>query len=225
MYITTRQKRQKMTIAFQKLFIEQDEIEVVESHKLLGVIIDHNLLWGDYLHYLGKRLSQKIYQLSKIKHFLNEHSRKIFFFAHILSLINYASTLWDNASDTNLKIIKRVHKRAIKLVLRKSSSLTINDYKKLNILPLSERLNYNKYLLMHRVVYNAAPPKISRQFVRNLVRHKHQISLPKPRNNLFKSSFVYSGGSIWNTLSPPLKSISNKTTFRLNLKKHMMGKI
>ena len=52
----------------------------------------------------------------------------MFFYAHILTVIDYTSILWDSASESNLWFIFRLHKQALKLVLLKSSSLTITDY-------------------------------------------------------------------------------------------------
>ena len=225
MYVMTRQKRKKMLSPFPPLYIGQHRIDEVESHKVLGVIIDNNLSWSDHLTHLGKRLSQKIYQLTKIKHFLDINSRKIFFSAHILSLIDYASTLWDNASDTNFKIIKRVHKRALKLILLKSTSLTISDYKTLNILPLKLRLHFNKCVYMYNIMNGNAPKKLHQCFTINPNRHQHQLSFPRPRNNIYKSSLMYSGGMAWNNLTNKLKHSSSKPTFKISLRKDLMENI
>ena len=51
-----------------------------------------------------------------MKNFLDEHSRTLFFHAHFLSLIDYSSAIWDNASDAYLKYINRLRKIALKLM-------------------------------------------------------------------------------------------------------------
>ena len=43
MYITTRQKRDKMTTQFPCLYINKTIIEEVDQHKHLGILIDNNL--------------------------------------------------------------------------------------------------------------------------------------------------------------------------------------
>ena len=73
-------------------------------------------------------LSKKVYQLCRMKHFLNLHARKLFLHGHILSSISYASTLYDTASANSLKPLLSVYKRAIKSVLLKPSRLNKNDY-------------------------------------------------------------------------------------------------
>ena len=225
MYITTRQKRDKMTTQFPCLYINKTIIEEVDQHKHLGILIDNNLSWSDHISSLAKRLSQKNYQLSKIKHFLNLNSRKTFFYGHFLSLMNYASTIWDSASATNLNMIKRLHKRAVKLILLKSSSLTPTDYRSLNILPFSDRLTFNKFTMMNKIINGKAPPYLNALFVKNTSRHKHQLTFPRPRNNLFKSSLVHSGGTLWNNLPFHLKSITNLKNFKFIMKKHLLNNL
>lgn len=223
MYVSARQKRQKMQSCFRPLYIGQNVVEEVNSHKILGVVIDRDLSWYEHTSSLVKRLSVKLFQLSKIKHFLDVHSRKLFFFAHIVPIVDYASTLWDSSSDNNLKLINRMYKRALKLILLKTS-LAPHDLKQLNILTLRNRLLFNKAVCMHKVSYGNAPVKISSKFIINQYRHNHLYSLPRPRNNLFKTSFLYSGGNLWNGLPREFKQISNINTFKRKLKAHLIQK-
>ena len=219
MSITTRQKRQRMSTNSLSVSISGVQIEEVKSHRVLGIVVDNNLSWSDHVAHLCKRLSQKVFQLSRVKHFLNIHARKQFFHAHIQTIIDYASTLWDCASANVLKPLYRLHKRALKLVLLKSSTLTSNDYKSLDILPLKQKLEYNKAVLMHKVAKGDAPPSIMKNFPINQSRHVHKITVPLPRIDLFKSSFIYSGGTYWNNLPLHLKEMKNQNSFKYHLKK------
>ena len=196
MYLSTRQKRQKLSASLQPLFIGKQTIEEVHSHKILGVIIDRDLSWSNHISFLGKRVAVKISQLAKVKHFLDLHSRSVFFYAHILTIIDYASTLWDSVGESNLRYIFCLHKRALRLVLLKSNSLAITDYSRLKTLNLKNRLKCNKLICMHSVVYCSVPSNIISRFTINTYRHNLMLSFPRPRNNLFKVSLLYSGGTM-----------------------------
>ena len=200
MIITTRQKRQNISLDNVDLRIEGNIIEEVDHHKILGVIIDNNLNWSHHISLLCKTIATKIHQLSKMKHFVDLHSRNLFFNAYIVSHINYASTLWDSASEKKLKPLMSIYRRAIKLVLLKSSSLSPSDYKKTNILPLKWKLQYNKAVFMFKIMSNLAPPSLKNAFELKPVRDKWKIRIPLPRIDLFKSSLIYSGGHLWNCL-------------------------
>ena len=60
-----------------------------------------------------KNQTISIYQLCKVKHFLNSHARRLFF----LSCISYCSTLSDSASENATKPLVRRYKHVIKAVL------------------------------------------------------------------------------------------------------------
>ena len=74
----------------------------VDNNKVLGMTTDSNISCSSHMTAFCKSTSKKIYQLSKIKHFMNLHTRKIFFHACIQSIIDYKLMLWDSASASIL---------------------------------------------------------------------------------------------------------------------------
>ena len=219
--MTTRQKRQTMTMKLPPIYIHSKVVEEVSSHKILGITLDNNLSWCNHVDDLCKKVSVKVFQLSKIKHFLNMHARKLFFQAHIQSTIDYASTLWDSTSANTLKPLVSLHKRALKLIILKTSTLNASDYKTLDILPLKNRLKYNKGLLMYKIMSGNAPPNLTSSFsISSYSHYANKINLPIPRIDLFKSSLKYSGTILWNTLPESLKT-SGHITFKTRLHTHL----
>ena len=212
MTITTRQKRQNISSRM-PLYIGNEKIFKVATHKVLGVTNDNNLSWTNHVNELTKRVSRKLYQLSKIKHLLNAHARKLFFHAHIQPITDYTSTLWDSTSAHTLKPLVSIHKRALKLTLLKSTSLTAHDYKLLDVLPLKLKLEFNKGIIMHKIVSGYAPSNLKLNFHSNQNRHSHKLVVPRPRLDLFKCSVMYSGGNLWNNLPLSIKILSDHKAF------------
>ena len=208
--VTTRQKRQNLLPNLPPLTIKSDIIQEVQNHKVLGIIIDNNFSWTPHMNTLCKKISTKVFQLSRLKHFVNFRVRKLFFTSHIQSLIDYGSTLWDSASQNTLKPLHSLHRRALKLILLKQSSLDKDDYNKLNVLPLHTRLKYNKGILMKKIMVGNAPASLSRLFPINPTRDQIKINIPTPRIDLFKTSLTFSGASLWNSLPYSLKIQSSK---------------
>ena len=143
-----------------------------------------------------------------------------FFHAHIQPIIDYASTLWDSASANTLKPLVSIHKRALKLTLLKSTSLTAHDYKLLDVLPLKLKLEFNKGIIMHKIVFGYAPSNLKLNFVSNQNRHSHKLVVPRPRLDLFKCSLMYSGGKLRNNLPLSIK-LKLKSAHKAFLKKHL----
>ena len=150
MLVATRQKRQNLLPNLPNLTIKSDIIQEVQNHKVLGITIDNNLSWTPHMNALCKKIPTKVFQLSRLKHFVNFRVRKLFFSSNNQSLIVYGSTLWDSASQNTLKPLHSLHRRALKLILLKQSSLQKDDCNKLNALPLHTRLKYNKGIFMNK---------------------------------------------------------------------------
>ena len=214
MLVTTRQKRQNIKSKLTDLKVNGKVLEEVNSYKLLGLNIDNNLSWSHHVSTLSKKLSKKVFQLNRIKHFLDHHTRKLFFSAYIQPDIDYASTCWDLASKSCLKPLESLYRRSIKLIPLKSSSLLNEDYKKLNILPLNLRFRFNKGVFMYKVMKNLAPPYLYEKFPVKNIRGKSIIFTPRPRTDLFMSSLVHSGSKIWNELPEHLKQKSSLSLFK-----------
>ena len=61
----------------------------------------------------------------------------------------------------NPKAFVNSDKRALKAVLLRNTTLVVSDYNFLSILPLKERLNYNKEVLVHKIMSGKAPPSLT----------------------------------------------------------------
>ena len=221
MIITTRQKQQNLTTKLPILCIAEEPVEIVDSHRVLGVMTDNNLPWHSHINYMCKTISKKVYQLCRIKRFLNSHARRLYFHAHILSCISYCSTLFDSARENATKPLVRIYKRAIKAVLLKSSSLTTSDYKDLDIIPLKLTFAKNKAILMQKIVLGKFPLAPQSKFQdQRCIRQHGKLQVPIPRPDLFKSSLHYSGSLLWNALPQTVKSSNSISAFKNRLIRH-----
>ena len=73
----------------------------------------------------------------------------------------------------------------------KNTTLAISDYNILSILPLNERLNYNKGVLMlHKIMTGKVPFSLTAKFSLNQSRYSGKLNIPVPRTDIFKSSLV-----------------------------------
>lgn len=124
------------------------------------------------------------------------------------------STSWDQASKKWLRHLESIYKRAIKLILLKSSTLQISDYKTVNILPFHSKCQFNKGVFMYKILNGLAPSYLCERFPVTQVRKKETIHLPRPRTDLFMSSLTYSGGRLWNEIPEYIKTKSTLRSFK-----------
>ena len=192
-------------------------VEIMDSHRVLDVMIDNNLLWHSHINYLCKNISKKVYQLCRIKYFLDSHARRLFLHAHILSCISYCSTKF--ASENATKCLVRIYKYAIKAILLKSSSLTASDYEDLNILPLKLTFAKNNAIFMQKIAQGKVPFALQSKFQCCSCKHG-KLPVPVPRLDLYKSSLRYSGSLLWNALPQTVKCGNIISVFKNCLTHH-----
>ena len=223
MLVTTRQKRQNLTEKID-LKINNKILEEVDTHKILGLNIDKNLSWASHISSVTKKLSKKVFQLNRIKHFLDQHTRKLFFHSYIQPDIDFASTCWDLASKVSLKPLESLFRRSIKLVLHKSS-LQNSDYKALKILPFQKKCYLNKATFMYKIMTCIAPPYLSKRFKLIHSRFKDVVFIPRPRTDLFMTSLTFSGAKLWNDMPRFLKNKSTLFSFKIALKRYLFDEL
>jgi hypothetical protein len=224
MLLTTRQKRQNLTSLLPTVTVCNQPLKEIQHHKILGVTIDNNLSWSEHIKILSKNVAKKAFQLSRIKHFLNPQSRKLFYTGHIQSAIDYASTLWDSASGNTMKPLISAHRRAIKSVVLKPK-IKQTDFVSIGILPLTDRLKFNKGVFMRKILAGKTSTKLSELFTVNTSRGAVKLNTPIPRLDLYKSSLVYSGTLFWNNLPRNIQQkIHRPQCFKDDLLKHFLSK-
>ena len=134
-----------------------------------------------------------------------------------MSRINYVSNVWDGCSDVHIKK-HYVHKRAVKVLCAASPMLTRRGHISYSPLPLKKHLQYNKCILVHKVIHNKSPQYL-RQLVHTGARSGHCsrnsiLILPKTGIDISKMSFAYSGSFCWNALPRSLKIAWSVSTFK-----------
>ena len=98
-----------------------DITEDIHSQKALRVLTDNSPSWALHVNTSRKKTSTEVFQIYRIKHFVNFQTKELFFTAQIESLINYASTLWDSATKNTLTPLHSLHRQALKLILQQYS--------------------------------------------------------------------------------------------------------
>ena len=220
MLVCSRQKRQKLRNTQLNIVYNNCTIKQVAKHKLLGVTFDQNLSWHDHISLLIKQISSTVFQFSQIKHFLNEHSRRLFYFSYIQSRLSYCSIIWGYCPPSTLKPLLSLQKRAVKMIgnikpLERSMSNIFIEHK---ILPFSSLVKFNTLLLMHKVVHQACPQYIKALFSFQDQRDSNRAIIPKTNIDLFKMSPSFRGSKEWNTLPYDLRQINVSSFFKSKLK-------
>ena len=164
--------------------------------------------------------------IGQLRKYVDIDCRKLFFNAYLMAHINYASTVWSNASEVHLIKLNSLHRPAAKLILSDHSLSTTAKLKKLDILPLQEQFVYNTAVLMFKVNMGWAPQYVCDLLNRAPARYefKKNYVLPRTRIGLYKMSFAISWSSVWNSLPPKMKMYKSVRGFKVGLRKILIDK-
>ena len=88
----------------------------------------------------------------------------------------------------------------------------------LKMLPFQKQLVYNKAVYMYKVFNENVPSDIITLFQKGLHSYRSQnFILPLSRIDLYKTSFAFSGASVWNALPTSIKNIRTLRNFKKGL--------
>ena len=171
MLITTRQRRSRIDDNMQ-ISLNNVQLINVQREKVLGIEIDNNLLWGEHVRKITRKMSTNIWLLSKIKGFLSkEHKehRLIYYKSYIQPHLDYANIVWGSTSKTNLMQIERLQRRACRIILEYNVENIYQSMNDLKIMSTTERVFLRKAKFMYKVSNNLTPEYINEMFTKRQV--------------------------------------------------------
>ena len=101
--------------------ISQSKIWESKNQNLLGVIIDHQLNFDEYLVSPCKKAEKKLSVLARLANFLSLEERKLLMKSFIESQFGYCPLTWMFCGRKNNIRINHVHERALRRVYRNNS--------------------------------------------------------------------------------------------------------
>ena len=232
MIIGTSQRLSKLQSHALSINVNGNELDDVDTEKLLGVHIDPQLHFNKHVDYVCKNVTSKIALLKRIKRHLPLPYRKLYYNAYILPCIDYCLTIWGNTTKTNLERIHKLQKCAARVILdAPPDSPSLPLFHDLGWLNIFERVEFNKGVLLYKTVHDMCPEYLSDMFtfqsgasygLRSSTNQK--MCIPTHKNELFKKSFQYSGAIVWNNIPLHIRTASTLQTFKTNFRKHIISK-
>jgi hypothetical protein len=188
-------------------------IFVYEETNYLGIILDEKLSWSVHIKSLCKKLSSAVYMIKRIKQITDLKTTKTVYFAIVNSLLLYGISVWGNTSDTNIRKILVIQKRAIRALagLRPRESCR-QAFINLNI-PTVVALYIKEVILF---IFKQNKPNL-KHVHNHSTRNGTDYSLPAHRLHLFENKPSYIGRKFYNNLPEELKHFDTINTFKNKL--------
>ena len=142
-------------------------------------------------------MGKSTYQLARIKNFIDERCRQTLYHADIHNKLDYGILLFGGAAAHQLRPLKPLQKRAVKLVVKNRST---NVFKVACVLPLQSLTDFQRSLLIMKPPNDKVPQYIKALFTL-CPNGNNRFRLPLPRLDIYKShSISFSVVMSWNSL-------------------------
>ena len=225
--ICSQQKRRHLTNTNLSLDLDGDDIEQVSSLKYLGVIIDENLKYKEYMDALIGKLNRSIGIVRRASRYVDQITRVTLYNTLVLPHIDYCSTVWGKSiCKKDLSRLQRIQNSAMRIILECHYRTHICDMlKTLKWLSVEQRLDYNICCQMWKIVNKQAPSYLNHINVQTSTVHNYNTRAASQNNihvaHSHKNSLKANGTEAWNSLPPHIKNCDNFRHFKNLLLKHI----
>ena len=123
--------------------------------KFLGMWLDQTLSWHSHIQKLTLKIKRNKYLLNNGKHLIDQDTKKLVYYSHIASQIQYGLLLWgNNANKDQITRLQKLQTKCLQLV--QSNQTKSNPNKNLGILTIDEMISLENmkfgYKLVHHTV-------------------------------------------------------------------------
>jgi hypothetical protein len=203
---------------FDRITFNNHTIDIVESFKYLGLIIDSEIDWKYHVDSVASKISPYIGMLYRIRPFIEEKTAMQIYYAYIHSRLSYCLPVWSSCSLDLKMRLQRLQNKAMKAIRMKpfrTPTVELYDNRLVSFLQLCD---YEAILFIHKVKFGLVKCDVTFITYENISgRQTRQSNLLRPPNFLMaksQDSLFYRGICLYNdftlsVLSKDVKSLSN----------------
>ena len=211
-----------------KIYINNEQLEIVHQTKFLGLILDSQLNWKPQIEQTTKKVAKVIGIISRAKQFLKKENLIQLYFSFAYPYLIYANIIWGSSPASTLWPLFKIQKIIIRIIgnIRPRHS-TQSEFKNLKILRLPDIFEYSVSIFMYKYVNKLLPDSFENYFNYNRDIHSHNtisqnnIRQPNIKTKIAESFVKNMGPKFWNKLDCNFKNITTIKSF----KKHLLTSI
>ena len=207
------------------------DFELMESVKTLGVIINDNLKFTEFVSKKVQICNLHLRNLYNIRQSLDIPTRTLLVTNLIFSTIDYCNILLLGATDKDLRPLRLVLNRSIRFILNVRYDEHITPYyKQLHFLPVRQRIKFKACLVGFKIFHGQAPIYLQDEFEKYCPNSQILLREGAGRDNLM---FALDPKDIrnarlsskikkeWNSLSIDTRKCDTLSIFKTKLKSEL----
>ena len=227
MLISTKQKGSSLRSRNEalELKIRENELEVVQKTKYLGVQIDCNLDWKEQIKAVSIKVSRAIGFLKHAKSFLPMASLKTLYTGIVEPHFRYCCSVWGCAGSTDINQLQKLQNRAARIITKSSFDTPSRPLiTELGWKTVEELIGNESKTMVFKSLNDLAPQYLCNLFTKNsacssriLRKTETDLRLPKKRSANGQKCFYFRGAKLWNSLPAESKTASSLGSFKKSI--------
>ena len=196
---------------------------MTNSVKLSDVTIDSMLNFNQHVQLICKNASNKVRASSRIAPNLNYETAVMLYNSFVLSNFNYCPLIWMFSGKSSNNEIKRIHKRALRVLLDDYGSTFEELLQKRGMYTIHAKNLQTLLLEVYKWLTSKNLSFLWDLFERRPTNYnlskKDLVQLPSTKTVRYGlNSLRFRGSMLWNTLSDIIKSAKNDRQFKNRFK-------
>ena len=171
MLISTKPKHETLANEGEslKLRIRDNELEVVQKSKYLGVQIDNNLDWKEHIQTVSSKVSRGVGFLKHVKSLLPEETLKTMYTGIVEPHFRHCYSVWGCCGLTEINQLQKLQNRAARIVTGSSFDAPGRPLiKKLGWKTIEELIASESNIMVFKSLHELAPPYMCNLFYKNI---------------------------------------------------------
>ena len=222
------------------------QLEVVTTHRDLGVLISSDSTWADHLSMKLTEVTNRLSLTRLTCSFISsENCRRTLYLTMIRSLLDHASPIWAPQYPTHVDSFERVQKSAIKWIggvpnyTSYSKPYYLSELARLNILPIKHFFMLNDLKIMYKIINGLIPVSLpphlcvldashplrftrgSASIINSTDRTRLCSSIPNGAPNIVTHSYFSRIVSMWNSTPVNIRQAENYDLFIVSIKDYL----
>ncbi len=205
--------------------MNEQAIDRVYVTKFLGVLIDSKLNWKQHIDRTRNKLAKCTALLYKASDVFDSNTVYMLYCSLFLPYLNYCVEIWGNTYVSNINKIMVIQKRAIRIVHYANRYTHSNPlFSRCKTIKLYDIIRYKTGIFMYEAYHSNLPTNLQTYFTLvhensdHNTRQRDNFRVTFARTTLRKSSLIWQGVFIWNSLEENLKKSKTLASFKKQYK-------
>ena len=206
-----------------RLTYDNNNIEIVDKFKYLGVVFDPHLSWTEHVNYMSSNISKRIGVIRRVQYYLPSNTANLLAKAMVFPHFDYCSPVWSNFTTGLHNHLQILQNKLARVLLHADIRTPIDKMmEELNWLKLDDRWKRQLLVVTFKCLKEIAPVYMSsyvtfthsthNRFTRN--QSSNTLFIPSWNITAGKRTFQYRAATNWNKL--PVSVRSNFSDMSLN---------